>query len=54
MLQKHFMEIFLGGPNLSIFDGCLIVEELSWGCTGINSAIRTTGLGVSKRSYTSV
>jgi len=31
----------------SIFDSCLITEELAYGCTGIVTAIETTSLGVS-------
>lgn len=31
----------------SIFDACLVTEELGYGCTGITTAIETTGLGVS-------
>jgi len=30
-----------------IFDGCLIAEELAYGCTGIKTAIEASGLGVS-------
>ncbi|XP_054155156.1 medium-chain specific acyl-CoA dehydrogenase, mitochondrial-like [Oppia nitens] len=33
-----------GGGGLSLFDTCLIGEELSYGCTGIQSAISSTGL----------
>ena len=28
-----------GGLDLGSFDGCLIGEELGWGCTGIGTAI---------------
>lgn len=31
----------------NIFDGCLVTEELAYGCTGIVTAIETTSLGVS-------
>lgn len=41
--------ICLGGANLSIFDECVIVEELARGCAGICVAINSTNLGVSKR-----
>jgi acyl-CoA dehydrogenase len=34
-----------GGPELSAFDGMLVGEELSWGCTGIATAITANGLG---------
>lgn len=34
-----------GGMNLGVFDGCLVAEELSYGCTGIGTALEATGLG---------
>lgn len=30
----------------SVFDGCLIAEELGYGCTGIMTALEASGLGV--------
>lgn len=33
--------------EFSSFDGCLITEELAYGCTGISTAIEGTELGVS-------
>src|SRR5262249_20123874 len=33
-----------GGPGLSVLDICLVVEELSWACTGIASALGINGL----------
>ncbi len=33
-----------GGLQLGTFDGCLIAEELAWGCTGIGTAIEANGL----------
>ena len=35
----------LGGPGLSIFDGILIGEELSWGCSGIAVTLVANTLG---------
>jgi acyl-CoA dehydrogenase len=35
-----------GGLGLSTFDGCLINEELAFGCTGISTAIEANSLGV--------
>lgn len=32
--------------GLSNFEGCLIAEELSYGCSGIGTAIEANGLGV--------
>lgn len=28
-------------------DGCLVAEELGYGCTGIKTALEASGLGVS-------
>src|SRR5437764_255789 len=33
-----------GGPGLSALDICMVVEELSWGCAGIASALSINGL----------
>lgn len=33
--------------GLHVFDGCVIAEELGYGCTGICTALEATGLGVS-------
>lgn len=38
---------FSGGMGLTIFDNCLITEELAYGCTGIQTAIEANSLGVS-------
>ena len=37
----------LGGMGLSIFDACLIDEEMAYGCTGVQTAIEANSLGVS-------
>lgn len=37
-----------GGLGMGVFDGCLVTEELAYGCTGITLAIEGTGLGVCK------
>jgi acyl-CoA dehydrogenase len=34
-----------GGLGLSFLDGCLIGEEVCWGCSGIGTAIMCCGLG---------
>src|SRR5713101_1095636 len=34
-----------GGPELSVFDGGLVNEELCWGCSGMGTAIMLNGLG---------
>lgn len=37
----------LGGMDVGVFDGCLVAEELAFGCTGIMTAMEASGLGVS-------
>ena len=34
-----------GGPQLSLFDGVLVAEELNWGCSGIGTSLSCNGLG---------
>src|SRR3990172_3291355 len=34
-----------GGPELGLFEGALVGEELCWGCSGIGTAITCCGLG---------
>lgn len=31
---------------MSVTDGCLVAEELGYGCTGIKTALEASGLGV--------
>lgn len=33
--------------GMGVIDGCLIAEELAYGCTGIMTALEASGLGVS-------
>ena len=33
-----------GGAGLSYLDGCLIEEEISWGCSGIGTSLGANGL----------
>lgn len=35
-----------GGLELGIFDGCLISEALAYGCTGMMTAMESSGLAV--------
>ncbi|KAJ3662567.1 hypothetical protein Zmor_006909 [Zophobas morio] len=35
----------IGGMGNSVFDGCLIAEELAYGCTGVMTALEASGLG---------
>ena len=34
-----------------VFDGCLVAEELAYACTGIETALEGSGLGVSIANY---
>src|SRR5271167_436019 len=43
LMNNHIPEEY-GGPGISYFDGCLIEEELSWGCSGIQTSIGCNGL----------
>jgi len=36
---------------MGVFEGCLINEELAYGCTGIQAAINSTSLGVSTAMF---
>jgi acyl-CoA dehydrogenase len=33
-----------GGPGLTFFEGCLIEEEIAWGCSGIGTSLGCNGL----------
>uniref|UniRef100_A0A0A9ZCR3 Medium-chain specific acyl-CoA dehydrogenase, mitochondrial n=2 Tax=Lygus hesperus TaxID=30085 RepID=A0A0A9ZCR3_LYGHE len=35
----------IGGMGMGVFDGCLVAEELAYGCTGIMTALEASGLG---------
>lgn len=35
-----------GGLGLSLFEECLVTEELSWGCSGISTAVAVNSLGI--------
>ncbi len=43
LMNTHAPEEF-GGPGLPAFDGCLIEEELAWGCSGIATSVGANGL----------
>jgi acyl-CoA dehydrogenase len=43
LMNLHLPE-WLGGPELSAFDGMLVGEELNWGCSGIGTSIGANGL----------
>ena len=43
LMNSHIPEEY-GGPGASYFEGCLIEEELSWGCSGITTSLGANGL----------
>jgi len=45
LLNTHIPEEY-GGPGLDFMDGCLIEEELGWGCSGIGTSIACNGLAI--------
>src|SRR5918992_2226081 len=44
LMNVHVPEEY-GGLGLSAFDGMLVGEELSWGCSGMGTSICANGLG---------
>lgn len=46
LLNGHIPES-VGGIDMSILTGCVIAEELAYGCTGVKTAMEASGLGVS-------
>ena len=43
LMNTHIPEEY-GGPGVSYLDGCLIEEELGWGCSGIGTSLTCNGL----------
>jgi acyl-CoA dehydrogenase len=43
LMNNHLPEEY-GGPGLDYLSGCLIEEELGWGCSGIGTSITCNGL----------
>jgi acyl-CoA dehydrogenase len=43
LMNTHVPEEY-GGPGLSCLDGCIIEEELSWGCSGVQTSLGANGL----------
>jgi acyl-CoA dehydrogenase len=43
LMNTHIPEEY-GGPGLDYFTGCLIEEELGWGCSGIGTSLICNGL----------
>lgn len=45
MINSHVPTKY-GGLGMGTTEGCLIAEELSYGCTGIGTALEANSLGV--------
>ena len=43
LMNTHIPEEY-GGAGLDYLDGCLIEEELGWGCSGIGTSLMCNGL----------
>ncbi len=43
LMNTHLPEEY-GGAGLSYFEGCLIEEEMAWGCSGIQTSLGANGL----------
>ena len=43
LMNTHLPEEY-GGAGLSYLDGCIIEEELSWGCSGVQTSLGANGL----------
>src|SRR4051794_36751665 len=43
LMNNHIPEEY-GGPGLDFLTGCLIEEELGWGCSGIGTSLMCNGL----------
>jgi acyl-CoA dehydrogenase len=43
LMNTHVPEAY-GGPGLDYLSGCLIEEQLGWGCTGIGTSLVANGL----------
>ena len=43
LMNTHVPEAY-GGPGLDYLSGCLIEEELGWGCSGIGTSLAANGL----------
>ncbi|CAG4984967.1 unnamed protein product [Parnassius apollo] len=44
LMNGHVPE-HCGGLDMGVFDGCMVAEELAFGCTGIMTAMEASGLG---------
>ena len=45
LMNSHVEEEY-GGPGANFLEGCLIEEEISWGCSGIGTSLGANGLAL--------
>jgi acyl-CoA dehydrogenase len=45
LMNSHIEEEY-GGPGANYLEGCLIEEEISWGCSGIGTSLGANGLAL--------
>ncbi len=43
-LMNNHLPAAYGGPGLSVLDGCIIEEEIAWGCSGIGTSLSCNSL----------
>jgi acyl-CoA dehydrogenase len=43
LMNSHLPEAY-GGPGLNYLEGCIIEEEIAWGCSGIGTSLSCNGL----------
>ena len=43
LMNTHIPEAY-GGPGLDYLSGCVIEEEIGWGCSGIGTSLMANGL----------
>ncbi len=43
-LMNSHLPVEYGGPGLGCLDGCIIEEEIAWGCSGIGTSLSCNGL----------
>ncbi|CAH2985359.1 unnamed protein product [Chilo suppressalis] len=44
LMNGHIPE-HCGGMDMGVFEGCMVAEEIAFGCTGIMTALEASGLG---------
>jgi acyl-CoA dehydrogenase len=43
-LMNNHLPVQYGGAGLSTLDGCIIEEEIAWGCSGVGTSLSCNGL----------